>query len=114
MEIMNRNTKVLINRHDLYETFTFIATIIWSIIGFSIIGMLSYVCFKVNFNFTISSLSHFISDDFNNTFYILLFSLSFVLILGVISNICVVCASGDIITLAEYQKLPNKPKAYRI
>ena len=114
MEIMNRNTKVLINRHDLYETFTFIATIIWSIIGFSIIGMLSYVCFKLNFIFTMESISRFISEAPINTYYLVFFILAFVLISGVVSNICVLCTSGDIITLAEYQKLPYKPKAYRV
>ena len=114
MKIMNPDTKVLINRHDLYDTFTFIATILWSIIGFSLVGLISYICFKVNFVFTISSLSHFISAYSNNTFYILLFSLAIVLILGVISNICVLCTSGDIITFAEYQRLSYRPKAYRI
>lgn len=114
MEIMHRNTKVLINRHDLYETFTFIATIIWSIIGFSIIGMLSYVCFKLNFIFTMESISRFLSDSPINTYYSVFFILACVLLLGVVANIGVLCTSGDIITLAEYQKLPYKPKAYRI
>lgn len=111
---MNPDTKVLINRHDLYDTFTFIATILWSIIGSSLVGLISYICFKLNFNFTVSSFSQLISNYSSNIMYILVFSLLFVLVLGVIANICVLCTSGDINTFAEYQRLPYRPKAYQI
>ena len=60
------------------------------------------------------SISRFLSDSPINTYYSVFFILACVLLLGVVANIGVLCTSGDIITLAEYQKLPNKPKAYRI